>query len=406
MGRIIEMPLPRLGETMEEGRIGQWFKQPGEKFRRGEILLEVESDKTTVEVPALQDGILIEWLVSLDEMVSVESAIARIEIEGEAVGVASAFPVPSPRRKPGPSLAMDSGLRRNDGLVTRPRASTAARAFARKSAIDLATLVGSGRNNRITRADLAHKITPARATYLVETPQGKIFIREWPALGIVKGTALLIHGLFADSQSFVTLGRKLAAKGFRTLAIDLPGHGETKSNATTLKDIAAAIAAALPPTKLHITGHSYGAVIATQLADHALSLTLLSPAGTGEEINADFITAMLAGQINQALTYLGEKLPPEIKADLAAHLSTNAGQLKSIASSVAENGKQTVSILVKLASLTIPVTAIYMRDDTVIPAHHALNLPPNIAARFIPGASHLPHWRDPDLVAKLVVLHS
>ena len=52
MGRIVEMPLPRLGETMEEGRIGQWFKQPGEKFRRGETLLEVESDKTTVEVPA------------------------------------------------------------------------------------------------------------------------------------------------------------------------------------------------------------------------------------------------------------------------------------------------------------------------------------------------------------------
>ena len=406
MGRIVEMPLPRLGETMEEGRIGQWFKQPGEKFRRGETLLEVESDKTTVEVPALQDGILIEWLVSLDQMVPVESAIARIEIEGEAVGVASAFPVPSPRRKPGPSLAKDSGFRRNDGLGTRARASTAARAFARKSQIDLATLAGSGRNNRVTRADIARNNTPARATYHVETPHGKIFMREWPALGTVKGAALLIHGLFADSQSFITLGRMLAGKGFRTLAFDLPGHGETQSTAASVADIVAVVAAALPPAKLHIIGHSYGAVIATQLADHALSLTLLSPAGTGEEISADFIAAMLGGHIDQALSYIGEKLPPEVQADLATHLSTNADQLKSIACAVAENGRQTISILAKLASLTIPVTAIYMRDDIVIPAHHALNLPSNIAARFFPGASHLPHWRDPDLVVKLVVSHS
>ena len=52
MGRVIEMPLPRLGETMEEGRIGIIVKKPGESFKRGETLLEVESDKTTVEVPA------------------------------------------------------------------------------------------------------------------------------------------------------------------------------------------------------------------------------------------------------------------------------------------------------------------------------------------------------------------
>src|SRR5688572_29154418 len=52
----IDLPLPRLGETMEEGRIVAWLKQPGDRFKRGEILLEVETDKTVVEVPALQDG--------------------------------------------------------------------------------------------------------------------------------------------------------------------------------------------------------------------------------------------------------------------------------------------------------------------------------------------------------------
>jgi pimeloyl-ACP methyl ester carboxylesterase len=43
-----------------------------------------------------------------------------------------------------------------------------------------------------------------------------------------------------------------------------------------------------------------------------------------------------------------------------------------------------------------------MRDDPVIPAHHALNLPANVDVRFMQGASHLPHWRDPELLAALV----
>ena len=61
---VVDLPLPRLGETMEEGRIVAWLKQPGDKFRRGEILLEVETDKTVVEVPALQDGTMIEHLAA------------------------------------------------------------------------------------------------------------------------------------------------------------------------------------------------------------------------------------------------------------------------------------------------------------------------------------------------------
>lgn len=147
MGHIVEMPLPRLGETMEEGRIALLVTKPGEKFRRGETILEVESDKTTVEVPALQDGILVEWLVSLEDMVLVESAIARIEIEGAAVAevkkagetrIAKDLSVARPLQSPTTFMA-----------GSRPRASTAARAAARKSGIDLNGVIGSGRGGRI-----------------------------------------------------------------------------------------------------------------------------------------------------------------------------------------------------------------------------------------------------------------
>ncbi|MFY8098899.1 MAG: biotin/lipoyl-containing protein, partial [Allorhizobium sp.] len=73
-----ELRLPRLGETMEEGRIVRWLKQPGDAYRRGEVLLEVETDKTTVEVPALEDGSLIAHLAEPGAMVPVEAPIATI----------------------------------------------------------------------------------------------------------------------------------------------------------------------------------------------------------------------------------------------------------------------------------------------------------------------------------------
>jgi pyruvate dehydrogenase E2 component (dihydrolipoamide acetyltransferase) len=401
MGRVIEMPLPRLGETMEEGRIGLIIKKPGQAFRRGETLLEVESDKTTVEVPALQDGILIEWLVESDQMVPVESAIARIEIEGEAVAEAKAkAPAPAPQAQRAQQMAVPRFVPLATG--TRPRASTAARAEARRKGVDLATLQGSGRNGRVTRADLAAALRPARATYHVETPHGRIFFREWPAQGRQKGAVLLLHGLFADSQSFTTLGRKLAGKGYRCFAPDLPGHGETVSPASSLEDIAAAVVASLPGLKLHVIGHSFGALVASRLADHALSLTLLAPAGCGEEINGEFLSAMMGGHIDHALGFLGESIPAEAEAALANALSVNGAQLRAIVGGVSEGGRQRLSILATLARASIPVEAVFMRDDAVIPAQHALNLPFNVQSRILPGAGHLPHWRAPDAIVDLV----
>ena len=59
-----KISLPRLGETMEIGSISKWLVKEGEEFKRGQIIAEVESDKTTVELPALEDGKLIKKLFS------------------------------------------------------------------------------------------------------------------------------------------------------------------------------------------------------------------------------------------------------------------------------------------------------------------------------------------------------
>ena len=111
---------------------------------------------------------------------------------------------------------------------------------------------------------------------------------------------------------------------------------------------------------------------------------------------------MLAGHVGQALGFLGEAIPPVVSAGLAVHHAVNGGQLRSLAAGLARDGRQTVSILAHLAALAIPVRAVFQRDDAVIPARHALDLPANVAVHFFKGASHLPQWREPALVARLV----
>ena len=63
---------------MEEGTVLTWFKSPGDSFKRGEVLLELETDKMVVEVPALEDGDLLEILASEQSTVEIGSALALI----------------------------------------------------------------------------------------------------------------------------------------------------------------------------------------------------------------------------------------------------------------------------------------------------------------------------------------
>ena len=69
------LKMPRMGETMDEGKLVAWLVEPGVAFKRGDPILEVETDKTVVEFPALGDGTLVESLVEIGEMVDVLSLI-------------------------------------------------------------------------------------------------------------------------------------------------------------------------------------------------------------------------------------------------------------------------------------------------------------------------------------------
>ena len=68
--------LPRLGETMEEGIIRKWIITENDNFTRGQIIVEIESDKTTIELPALQDGILKKIIKNNGDIAKIGETIA------------------------------------------------------------------------------------------------------------------------------------------------------------------------------------------------------------------------------------------------------------------------------------------------------------------------------------------
>ena len=82
-----EIVMPRLSDTMEEGRIIKWLKQVGDPVKEGEPLLEVETDKADIEVEAFDTGVLVEITVEEGETVKVGEKIGLIGAEEEAGAV-------------------------------------------------------------------------------------------------------------------------------------------------------------------------------------------------------------------------------------------------------------------------------------------------------------------------------
>ncbi|MFN3577382.1 MAG: alpha/beta fold hydrolase [Tabrizicola sp.] len=199
MGRVT-LTLPRLGETMEEARVTAWLVAPGRAYRRGEVLMEVETDKTVVEVPAMADGVLVAQLVAEGDTVALDQPFAQVEETGALAPAAGSAPVPGAEPvAPSAVVAALPPVAGHAGL----RASPAARAAARRGGVDLTLVPGTGRNGRITAED----------------------VRGQGGTSGGVGTAVLLHGLFDSARGWRDLPQRLARAGLAVHVPDLPGHG-------------------------------------------------------------------------------------------------------------------------------------------------------------------------------------
>lgn len=405
---MLTLTMPRLGETMDEGIITNWLVTSGQAFKRGDPLVEIETDKTLVEFPALGDGTMIEPLVTPDTKVVVGEPIARISPANLADWTESSLPEESATEAAPIAVARDSvplpvaatpALANTDGPI---RATPLARRLARNAGIDLRSVPGTGRRSRIERADVEAAVASGNITRRAPGKAGE-------------GTVLLIHGFAGDGRAWLRLASLLQRDGFTVHTPDLPGHGGSRVTATDVPGLVADMvrfAATLPGT-VHIVGHSLGGAVAAQLAaelgNRVGSLTLLAPAGIGREIAIPFVEGMAnlqtVGELELLLPYLGaqgSKLSTAALAEMAKELGR--GRLKALASALAGPFGQRLSIHRTLASLAddVPVRVVFGVDDKVIPASQAMGLPAAVAVHYIANAGHMPQWDETETVANLI----
>ncbi|HET9068866.1 MAG TPA: acetoin dehydrogenase dihydrolipoyllysine-residue acetyltransferase subunit [Amaricoccus sp.] len=406
------LTLPRLGETMEEATVVGWLIEPGAAFRRGQSIVELETDKTVVEYPALGDGVLDEILAESGARVPVGAPLARATVATESDWTDDAPPEPSPPAEPATSdpLAPPAPEPEPDA---RPRATPVARRLARQAGLPLGAIPGTGRRGRIERADVERATAGPEGTRFFDAPGGRI---ACDLLGPESAeTTLLLHGFAGDRRAWAATAAILARAGRRVAAPDLPSHGETELEAAdpaALEPPLAALAAALPG-RLHLVGHSLGAVaavgLAARLGDRVASLTLVTPAGAGREIGAAFVTGMAAARTPGEVAHLLRLLGPKggaISDDALAAMAreTARGRLAALAAAFVGPHGQRVDILRSLATLAprLPVRAIFGTEDRIVPITHAHAMPPPVAVHFLP-TGHMPQWDAPaDLAALLL----
>jgi pyruvate dehydrogenase E2 component (dihydrolipoamide acetyltransferase) len=160
----VELKMPALSPTMEEGTLAKWLVKEGDTVAPGDLIAEIETDKATMEFEAVDEGIVQALLVPAGtEGVKVGAVIAVIAGEGEEASVAAPAAAPSPEAEGSdprvasappaiPSVARAAPPPQEAG--GRIIASPLARRIAAERGIDLATIRGTGPNGRIVRADV------------------------------------------------------------------------------------------------------------------------------------------------------------------------------------------------------------------------------------------------------------
>jgi pyruvate dehydrogenase E2 component (dihydrolipoamide acetyltransferase) len=230
--------MPALSPTMTEGTLTRWLKKEGDTIKAGDVIAEIETDKATMEVEAVDEGVLGKILVNDgSENVAVNAPIAILVDEGEAVPSGAAAPAaappasdtrgqkpaaPAPKAAeppaPAPQAAPAAAPASNghDAAGERVFASPLARRMAQQAGIDLGSLKGSGPNGRIVRADIeaAQKggaaAAPEAAPAAVSAPAPAVAPPPAPPLGRATAPAITApHKLIPHTSMRKVIARRL-----------------------------------------------------------------------------------------------------------------------------------------------------------------------------------------------------
>ncbi|MBT8540193.1 2-oxoglutarate dehydrogenase complex dihydrolipoyllysine-residue succinyltransferase [Polynucleobacter paneuropaeus] len=171
---IFEVKVPQLSESVAEATLLQWKKKVGDAVAQDEILIEIETDKVVLEVPAPSAGVLTEVLVGDGGTVVAEQLIGKID----STAVASAAPIAAP--KAAAPAAKPAAAPASSSSSAAPAAAPSAAKLMAESNLNAGQVAGSGRDGRITKGDVLNAVSGGTKSSAAPLPAVSIPLGDRP----------------------------------------------------------------------------------------------------------------------------------------------------------------------------------------------------------------------------------
>ncbi|MHA1151665.1 MAG: acetoin dehydrogenase dihydrolipoyllysine-residue acetyltransferase subunit [Alphaproteobacteria bacterium] len=370
-GTLQAITMPKWGLAMDEGMVIAWHVEEGARIDGNDEILDIETTKITNALECTSAGVLCRRVAGEGETLPVGALLGVIAEQAVEAGEVDAF------------IA-----RFNENFaVAAAEASTQA----------------------------------ASEPEIVEAAGWRLnYLRAGPSTE--EGTdppIVLVHGFGGDLNNWL-FNQPDLAQSHDVYALDLPGHGRSGKDVGAgdlgvLSDALGAFLDALGIGRTHLCGHSLGGAVVLDLAlrrpETAASLTLISSAGLGPEINGgyidDFIAAGRRKEMKAVLALLFAA-PDTVSRDMVEELLRYKrldgveAALRGIAGAVFPGGRQATVLAERLSELDQPVQVIQGREDRIVPPAQTEGLPANVAVTMIENAGHMPQMEAAAEVNRLI----
>ena len=359
---LVAITMPKWGLSMKEGSILKWIKSNGDNISKGDMILEIETEKVVNEMESPEDGKILKICAN----------------EGDTVPVGSIIAVCGKQ---------DASNEEVDAFIEEFNSNFKADINLEEDEEDL--------NEKIKVSDLEIN-----------------FIKN---INSNNENILFIHGFGGDLNNWMFNQNELSEK-FNTYAIDLPGHGMSEKNihSSTLDDLANLISSfciANDINSVNLVGHSFGAGISIKTAslypDLINSLTLISPIGLGKEIDSAYLENFINAESRRDLKKEIEKLyfnSDIITRDMlnevlkSLRIDNVQSTLSKIQNEIIINGEQKNNLIDEINSTKVPVCVVWGKEDQIIPSNHHQVLNDRIKIIIEKDCGHMAHIEKPSVV--------